>query len=143
MNTKNDIEPNSGLPKSYHDFLTDELEGSSAWNERAPFFIQTPEGHFEVRRFRTSTEVGISPTTDWDKDYLAIAEDSSGNFFIFLRTNPLEVFFWDHETLKIAKVASNLEDFLSSLGEEKTFESAEPQNAKGWIDPDFFETFRK
>lgn len=73
--------------------------------------------------------------------YDALAEDSCGNFFTKMIDGA--IWFWDHETDQLIRLADSLPDFLAGCVEPEPVE-LDPKRVKSvWIDPKFAQLIGK
>lgn len=106
--------------------------------------IEDPKGNeYEVRLFINVHNVGISNVEFWDQSLVAIAEDSGGNYFVFQKPTLDAVYYWDHETDDLCLVCKTFSKFLSSIEKDDHSDIPKPVNARGWINPKFFELQKK
>ena len=67
--------------------------------------------------------------------YRAIAEDGSGNYVTKLADG--SIWFWDHETDVLERLADSLEQFAAGCSDPKPV-NLDPSRVKSaWIDPEF------
>jgi len=73
--------------------------------------------------------------------YGALAEDPCGNFFT--KTIDGAIWFWDHETDQLIRLADSLPDFLAGCVEPEPI-NLDPSRVKSvWIDPEFARSIGK
>ncbi len=91
---------------------------------------------FEVRQFLPLKKISATIMEDQNPAIVFFAEDSTGNYFAFKKTEMEAVYFWDHETDNMIFVRNNFEDFITNIKKDE-FEVVVPEDATGWIDPEF------
>lgn len=92
---------------------------------------------YGVREIWQIEKIGTFQLDPWDPELLAFGEDSSGNFFVFERTDMNAVYFLDHETDQKELVANSFDQFLYDIVDASQSDTAEPRNAKVWVNPAF------
>jgi hypothetical protein len=65
----------------------------------------------------------------------ALAEDECGNFFT--KTEDGAVWFWDHETDELVKLAGSVSEFISNCTDPQPVELDPDRVKSAWINPDF------
>lgn len=75
------------------------------------------------------------------RTYDVFGEDDCGNEY--LRAHDGKIFFWDHETGDIRRIAESLAAFLSALGPQPEVKLKPGQAKEVWIDPAFLEQQRR
>lgn len=99
------------------------------------------DNQYEVRSFTPVDTLGVSNVEFWDDNFVAFANDSGGNFFVFKKPDLDAVYFWDHETDNLEFLCSTFEEFLTLI--KKWDDEIEvPKNAEVWVNPAFLKKQR-
>jgi hypothetical protein len=82
--------------------------------------------------FRLPSEVVNFSTLD-KRQYQALAEDECGNYIAELESG--SVWFWDHETDAMEKLAESVPEFIGACTDPTPIEVDPTQVESVWIDP--------
>ncbi len=96
----------------------------------------------ELREFVPLCEISLIDMGTPNDALVAFASDSCGNHFVFRRTDMEAVYFWDHEIDETILVRDTFEDFLSAIT-RSDLDVAIPEDATGWVDPDFLQELKE
>ena len=125
------------FPKSFVEFLSENDGAEFKDAEIQTKHSDASQDLYGIRQFLAVEEIGTLQIEYWDNQLIAIAEDSSGNFFVFQRSDMDAVYFWDHETGETTRVSKDFREFLNNIQKFDVSQVQVPDDATGWIDPDF------
>jgi hypothetical protein len=93
-----------------------------------------PVTKVEYGRIRIPRTPSTFSTLD-GTSYDVVAEDECGNYFT--KTQDGALWFWDHETDELVRLAGSISEFISHCADPKPVELSPDRVKSVWIDPKF------
>lgn len=98
---------------------------------------------FSIRQLWPIDEVGKKIIEYLDDDMIIFAEDDVGNWFAINKSDMGRVLFINHETNEAVEVSESFQKFLSSMREQVSTDAEVPDDATGWVSPDFLKMLKE